>query len=256
MTKFWDIAAKNLKLQFRDKKGGIMTFLMPIFYYILMGSLFGSMTSPETGANVLTLSTPGFILYGILSSLAGTFILMTSEKKDGLLKRLEVSRMQAKDMILGYMISNTAMVFIQFFIGLGILAAFGFRPIYADLPSLILGVLLTMLFLSFFLNALALILCAIMKRPENIAGAMWLFIVPMMMFSGCFFSLETLTPNLVPYVQWIPTRIVVLIFQDLMINAVTVWNSSILLNEFWLILEGLAVFWIGIKSYRHFVQTN
>jgi len=164
--------------------------------------------------------------------------------------------MQAQDMILGYMISNTVMVFFQFIIGLGILTAFGFRPIYADLASFIVGVLFTVLLLSFVLNALALIMCSIMKRPENTAGAMWLFIVPMMMFSGCFFSLENLTPGLVPYVGWIPTRIVVLTFEDLMINAVSIWTADILLNWLWLILEGIVVFLIGIKSYRYFVQSN
>ncbi len=41
MPKFWDIAVKNLKSIYRDKKSWLFILLIPIFYYSLMGFIFG-----------------------------------------------------------------------------------------------------------------------------------------------------------------------------------------------------------------------
>ena len=147
--------------------------------------------------NELTLSTPGLLMYGILSSLAGAVILITSERKEGILKRLEVSEMLPKDVILGHLVSNTLMVVVQFAIGITVLSLFGFRPFPADIPSLLLGILITILLLSFFQNSLALVLAAIVKKPENTPAAIWMILIPLLTFSGAFFQLELLMPNLV-----------------------------------------------------------
>ena len=205
--------------------------------------------------NQLTLGTPGYLMYGILSALTGGIILITSERKEGLLKRLESSRMKPRDMLLGHLVSNTAIVFIQFTIAIATLSIFGFSPVFHDLFSLIFGVLITVFLLSIFQNALALIASSVLKTPDAAGGRIWVLLIPLMTFSGAFFPLEFVAPNIIPYVGWIPTRIVVILFQDLMVNAVSVWNTSILLQFMWLALEGIVLFFIGTKLYRNFVQS-
>jgi ABC-type polysaccharide/polyol phosphate export permease len=164
--------------------------------------------------------------------------------------------MQPKDIIGGYFISNTAMIMIQFGIGITVLSFFGFSPIYADPLSVVFGFIITIFLLSFFQNGLAMVISSVVKRPEATGGAIWVVLIPMMTFSGSFFPLEVLMPNLIPYVAWIPTRIVVIILQDLMINAVSISDPAILLQFLWLALEGLLFFWIGMKSYRQFARST
>ena len=204
----------------------------------------------------LTLGTPGYLLYGILSSMTGGIILLTSERKDGLLKRLESSQITPGDILMGNMISNTSIIILQFLIGVGMLSLFGFRPNFHDIVSLFFGTLITILLLAFFQNALIFISSSILKTPEAAGGGIWLLLIPMMMFSGAFFPLELVTPGLIPYVGWIPTRLVVLLFQDLMINGLAFWHPSILLKFLWLSLEGLALFLLAVIMYRKFAQSS
>ena len=205
--------------------------------------------------NQITAGTPGYLIYGLLSALTGGIILITQERKEGLLKRLESSRVKPKDMFFGHLISNTVLIFLQFSIGILTLALFGFSPVYNDLFSLIVGVGIAVLLLSIFQNALALIVSSILKTPETAGGGVWVILIPLMMFSGAFFPLELIAPGVIPYVGWIPTRIGVLLFQDLMVNAIPVWDMHILLQFLWLALEGLALFFIGIKLYRNFIKS-
>lgn len=206
--------------------------------------------------NDITQITPGFILYGVLNSLTGAVILITTEKKDGTLKRLEVSEIEPRDMILGHLISNTALIILQFVVGIAVLSIFGFSPYYSSISSYVLGIVITILLLAFFLNALVMVMSGILKKPEAAVGGVIGILVPMLMFSGAFVPLDVMAPGLIPYVAWIPTRIVVIIFQELMLNASTAWAPKVLLQYLWLALEGILFFVIGNKMYRRFVQSN
>jgi ABC-type polysaccharide/polyol phosphate export permease len=203
----------------------------------------------------LTSGTPGYIMYGMLSLLSMATILITNEKKTGTLKRLESSRMRPFDMLFGHVVSNTTIVITQFLIGIGVLAIFGFRPIFANLWSLIFGTLITLLLASLFINALSLVAAVIFKTPEASGGGVWIFLIPLMTFSGAFFPLEAIAPALVPYTSWIPTRIVVLLLQDIMVDGIGLLDPGIWLNFLWLILWGGALFTLGAFLYRRFAQS-
>jgi ABC-type polysaccharide/polyol phosphate export permease len=203
----------------------------------------------------LTTGTPGYLMYGMLSLLTMATILITDEKKSGTLKRLESSRMRAFDMLFGHIISNTTIVIMQFLIGIGVLAVFGFRPVFASGWSLIFGTLITVLLASFFLNALSLVAASIFKSPEVAAGGVWIILIPLMTFSGAFFPLEQIAPVLANYVEWIPTRIVVLLFQDIFVDGIGLVDPNIWLNFGWLVLWGAGMFVLGAFLYRNFAQS-
>lgn len=203
----------------------------------------------------LTSGTPGYIMYGMLSLLSMATILITDEKKSGTLKRLESSRMRAIDMLFGHIISNTTIIITQFLIGIGVLAIFGFRPVFASIWSLIFGTLITVLLASFFLNALSLVAAAIFKTPDVSAGGVWIILIPLMTFSGAFFPLEAIAPKLADYVGWIPTRIVVLLFQDIFVDGIGLADPSIWMNIGWLVLWGVGMFALGAFLYRRFAQS-
>ncbi|TFG18053.1 MAG: ABC transporter permease [Promethearchaeota archaeon] len=238
-------------------KGMMMAFLDGIINYNPSSIDLSYEDVPISGQSVswLTTGTPGYIMYGMLSLLSMATILITNEKKTGTLKRLESSRMRPFDMLFGHIVSNTAIVITQFLIGIGVLAIFGFRPIYASVWSLIFGTLITLLLASIFINALSLVAAVIFKTPEASGGGVWVFLIPLMTFSGAFFPLEVIAPGLVPYTTWIPTRIVVLLFQDIFVDGIGLLDPSIWLNFLWLTLWGAGLFTLGAFLYRRFAQS-
>jgi ABC-type polysaccharide/polyol phosphate export permease len=238
-------------------KGMLTAFIDGIINYNPSSVDLSYTDVPISGRSVswLTTGTPGYIMYGMLSLLSMATILITNEKKSGTLKRLESSRMRPVDMLLGHIVSNTSIVITQFLIGIGVLAIFGFRPVFASVWSLFLGTLITLLLASLFLNALSLVAAAIFKTPEASAGGVWVFLIPLMTFSGAFFPLEVVAPGLVPYTSWIPTRIVVLLFQDIFVDGIGLGAPSIWLNFLWLILWGTGLFVLGAFLYRRFAQS-
>jgi ABC-type multidrug transport system permease subunit len=386
MPKYWDIAVKNLKTVFRDKKNFLFILLVPVFFYSMMGVLFGGLisdsggyvykigwvdldttsannmehptynltlvydfmtdidsfelklydsndsakidleektidayivfpdgfelyingTGPEptipvkiffrdstekitkdiissmlqnivsgiinynpaavlidytndsiTGEtiNQLTLGTPGYVMYGMLSSLAGAVIILTSERKEGLLKRLESSRLKSSDILGGHLVSNGIFVMIQFVIGIAVLSLFGFHPVFLDIISLIMGCLLAVIVSSLFINSLALVSAIIFKTPEAAGGGVWIIILPLMMLSGAFFPLEYVAPVLIPYVSWLPTRIIVVIFQDILINQMSLLSPELWLNLTLVFVYALGLFGIGIKLYPKYARS-
>jgi len=206
--------------------------------------------------NSITQGTPGYIMYGILSSITGGVILLTSERKDGQLKRLESSKITPKDMMLGYFITYTVIILMQTLIGIINLSLFGFKPAYSDIFSLLVGNLIVVILMSFFQNALGLVCSAMFKTPEAAGGGVWVILFPLMTFSGAYFPIDVLLPNLLPYISWLPTRIVVVLFQDLMVNAVSFFSWTILLPCIYLIIQSIILFFIGNKMYKKFAQST
>ncbi|MHA1822093.1 MAG: ABC transporter permease [Promethearchaeota archaeon] len=206
--------------------------------------------------NIISIGAPGYLLYGLLSILSSLTFMITQENTEGLLKRLELSRLKGKDLLLGYFFSNTFVVIFQFLIGLGILGLFGLELFYADIVSYIIGLLITLIMLSFFLNGLALISAAIFKSPDSASGGVWIFIIPLMALSGGFFPLEYVAPSIIPYVRWLPTRIIVLLLKDIQVNAIPLLSASIWLNFAILLVENLSLYLIGIKMYKKLVKNN
>ncbi len=206
--------------------------------------------------NAITLSAPGYVMYGMLMTLSIAVIMFTNEKKTGNMKRLESTMMSATDMLTGHVLSNTTVLFIQFAIGIGVMAIFGFTIFPADLLSLVLGVFLTVTLTSLFINALALLSGVIFKTPDAAAGGVWIFLIPLMTFSGAFFPIELVAPSLVDIARWVPTRITVLLLQDIMVNGVSLLSPDIWFNLAIMTASGLALLLAGVKLYGRFARST
>jgi ABC-type multidrug transport system permease subunit len=202
--------------------------------------------------NNMTSYTPGLLMLGALLILISGVVWITQEKKEGLINRLESSEMEPKDVILGNLIVNTFFISIIEIIGFILLTIFGFKLISSNLVSVILGSILLILAYSMFQNGLTMVIATLVKKPEAVAGAAWGFMVPLGFLSGLFFPLELLSPGLIPYVTWIPTRIGVILFREILINNTSVLDLAFILPLIELILEGILFNYLAIKMYRKF----
>ena len=105
--------------------------------------------------NQLTFQSAGLILYGPMTILSFAVIILTSEKKNGIYKRLASSEVKNHEIILSSILADTILIFMQLAIGMAILLPFGWNPIVASLLDAILGIVLCIFLFSFFILGLA-----------------------------------------------------------------------------------------------------
>lgn len=204
--------------------------------------------------NDLTYSSPGYLLYGVLNIMSFAMIMITTEIKDGQFKRLLSSRMKISDLLWGNIICNTLLTFIQIALGLGVLSLWGMTPYYANLGTFIGGTILTTFAISLFVNALALVLVPVFKTPDAAAGGVWLFLIPLMTFSGAFFPVEFMSEEIANAARWIPTRMAVLAFQSIMVNGLPLSDIKFWGNTLGCLGMGLALYLLGLYSFYRFTH--
>lgn len=204
--------------------------------------------------NQITFQAPGLILYGPMTILSFAIIVITSEKKDGIYKRLASSEVKNHEIILSSIVVNVTLIFMQFVVGGTILLIFGWEPIMASLFDAILGLILTILAFSFFILALAFALAPVFKDPENAGGGVWIILIPLMMLSGIFVPLEIMGEGMQDIAKLFPTRYAVLLLNDLLLNGQPLNNPDILLNLGVLCIYSLVIFIIGVLAFSKFKQ--
>ncbi|MHA1292382.1 MAG: ABC transporter permease, partial [Promethearchaeota archaeon] len=160
--------------------------------------------------NNITYQAPGLILYGPMTILSFVVIVLTSEKKDGIYKRLSSSEVKNWELITSSIFANMLLIYMQFAIGAFILYMFGWNPIIFDPLTTFIGVMLTIFLFSFFILALAYALTPIFKDPDTAGGGVWVIIIPLMMLSGIFFPIEFFGGWIKTVASVLPTRFAVL----------------------------------------------
>ena len=202
--------------------------------------------------NQITFQSAGLLLYGPMTILSFALIVLTSEKKDGIYKRLSSSEVKNYEIILSSIIANIILIFMQFLIGVLIISLFGWNPIIASPIDAILGITITIFLFSFFILALSFTLTPVFKDPDTAGGGVWIILIPLMMLSGIFFPLEIMGEGIQAIASVLPTRYAVLIMQDLLLKGLPLLSPSILVNMLILTMYSLVLFVIGIFAFRKF----
>jgi ABC-2 type transport system permease protein len=204
--------------------------------------------------NNLTYSSPGYLLYGVLNIMSFAMILLTTELKEGQFKRLLSSRMKSRDLLLGNIIANTFMTFIQIGVGVLTLMAWGMTPYYANAGHFIGGIVLNTMAISFVINGIALALVPVFKTPDAAAGGVWIILIPLMTFSGVFFPVEFMSESIANAVRWIPTRMTVLAYQAVMINGLPMTDMKYWGNVLGQFAYAIGLFLLGVYMFQRFTR--
>lgn len=202
--------------------------------------------------NNITYSSPGYVLYGPLTILSYALIILTSEKKNGIFKRLDPTGVKNHEIILSNIISNILLIFIQFFIGVIILSLFGWNPIIYSSIDAILGIILTLLVFSFFVLSIAFALAPIFKDPETAAGGVWIIIIPLAMLSGVFVPVEVFGDVMQKIVSFLPLRFAVLVLQNLLLKGLPLTYPETIESLLSLLVVSTVILLIGIKFFNKF----
>ena len=184
---------------------------------------------------------PGIAVYGLMILISTAAGIIAGDREKGFLSRLFTTPARPWDFILGYSLPFIPVLIVSTLIYLGVGMALGLTVV-GNLGHA---------FLIFFLIGL----CAIgigmivgsLVKSESQAGISWLFIVPMAMISGAWFTVDRMPSALrsvagaLPFIHGIDASRAVL-------NGSSF--SAITLDIYWLVGWAVVLFAVGIMLFR------
>jgi ABC-2 type transport system permease protein len=184
---------------------------------------------------------PGIAVYGLMILIATAAEIIAGDREKGFLSRMFTTPARPSDFILGYSLPFIPVLVISSLVYLGVGMGLGLTVV-GNLGHA---------FLIFFLIGL----CAIgigmivgsLIKSESQAGISWLFIVPMAMLSGAWFTVDRMPSalksiaNVLPFIHAIDASRAV-------VNGSSF--SAITLDIYWLVGWAVVLFATGILLFR------
>jgi len=184
---------------------------------------------------------PGIAVYGLMILISTAAEIIAGDREKGFLSRMFTTPARPWDFILGYSLPFIPVLIVSTLIYLGVGMALGLT-IVGNLGYA---------FLIFFLIGL----CAIgigmivgsLIKSESQAGISWLFIVPMAMISGAWFTVDRM-PSALKSIAGVLPFIHAIDASRAVVNGSSF--SAIILDFYWLIGWAVVLFAAGIMLFR------
>jgi ABC-2 type transport system permease protein len=171
------------KLFWRSRELAFFTFLLPIVFYLMLGSAYGDEDIQGVGGYEFLLA--GMIGYGAAATaFAGLALLLVIRRESGVLKRLRVTPLPAATYIAA-VLGSIVVIFLLEAVILIVLARLAFDVTVPDSPASLAFVLL--LGAGAF-SALGIGLTALIRSAEGSSAVVNAIYLPVAFISGAFFS--------------------------------------------------------------------
>lgn len=183
----------ELKKLIRQPTNLFMNLLFPAVLTIVFIFAFAD---PALGMN-LNAVVPGLIVYAIIFIIMTISQSFTTERQEGLLRRLNTTPMTASEFMESHIITHMVIAMVQVVVVFVLAFILGFRP-----DSGIRGVLLALPVTAIFSLSsvgLGLITAAVSKTPEAATGISFVFILPQMFF-GTFLPITSTTQQIARFI--------------------------------------------------------
>ena len=171
-------------------------FLNLLFPAVLTIVFIFAFADPELGMSINSV-VPGLIVYAVIFLIMTIAQSFSSEKQEGLLKRLNTTPMTSAEFMGSQVITNMLISIVQVAIVFTLAYFLGFRP-----DSGIGGILLALPVTAIFALSsvgLGLITATVSKTPEAATGISFVFILPQMFF-GTFIPITSTTQQIATFV--------------------------------------------------------
>jgi len=241
--------AINLKLVYKAADPMIGLQLKPIIEAV--GSEFLGVAPPlnvelkGTESKIKNMAVnfyfPGIAVYGLMILISTAAGIIAGDREKGFLARMFTTPARPWDFILGYSLPFIPVVIVSTLIYLGVGMAMGLT-IVGNLGHA---------FLLFFLIGLCSIgigmIVGSLVKSESQTGVSWIFIVPMAMISGAWFTVERM-PSAIKSVAGALPFIHAIDASRAVLNGSSF--SAIILDLYWLIGWAVVLFAVGIVLFR------
>jgi ABC-2 type transport system permease protein len=219
MRLFWHELRGEQRLFWRSRELAFFTFLLPIIFFVLLGSVYGN--DKIDGVKGSSYLLAGMLGYGVVATaFAGLAIVLVIRREDGILKRLRATPLPPATYIAG-VLGSTILVYAIEAISLIVLGRILFGIPFPDhVISLVLALLLGALAFA----ALGLAVTALVRSSEGSSAVVNAIYLPMAFISGAFFSAHSFPSFLRAIAAVLPLTYFIRLMRDIMLHSVEIWS--------------------------------
>ena len=186
---------------------------------------------------------PGVAVFGLMVLITSVGGIMARDRARGFLSRLMTTPARPSDFIFGYTLPFVPVIIISTAIYLGVGILMGLSIIGN------LGLAFLVLFIMGICSmGIGMILGTLAKSEDQASGAPWIFIVPLVMISGGFWSVERMPSVIKGIAEAFPFLHAMDACRDVVTRGTGF--TAILPDLYWLIGWTVALFVIGIVLFR------
>jgi ABC-2 type transport system permease protein len=243
MRLLWHELKTELLLYTRSRELAFFTFLLPMIFFVLLGSTYGNDT--VDGVKGSRFLEAGMIGYGAISiAFAGLAIVLVIRRENGILKRLRATPLPAW-VYISSVLAAFLLAFAVEVIGLVVIGRVLFGVAIPDrIGSLVLALLLGAI--SFC--GLGIGVTSLMRSAEGASAVVNAIYLPMSFISGSFFSPRHFPSVLRAIADVLPLTYFLRLVRNVMLHGHEIWTQGT--NVAVIAAWGLAGVIVALRSFR------
>jgi ABC-2 type transport system permease protein len=231
------------RLFWRSRELAFFTFLLPIVFFLILGSAYGD--EDIEGANGYLYLLAGMIGYGAAATtFAGLALLLVLRREAGLLKRLRATPLPAWT----YIAAVLASILLVFFLEAVLLVALARFAFDVAVPENILSLAAALVLGGGAFAALGVGLTAAIRSADGSSAVVNAIYLPVTFISGSFFSADAFPQVLRWVAEALPLVHLIRLVRDIVIFDDQVWEQPVALAV--IAAWGLAGAAIAVRGFR------
>jgi ABC-2 type transport system permease protein len=231
------------KLFWRTRELAFFTFLLPILFFLLLGSAYGD--DEINGVSGYQYLLAGMIGYGAASTtFAGLALLLVIRRESGVLKRLRATPLSPATYVAAVLTS----IILIFLVEAAILVALGRFAFDVPIAGSVFSLVVVLLVGAAAFAALGMGLTALIRSAEGSSAVVNALYLPLSFISGAFFSEDTFPEVLQVLAAILPLSHLISLTRDVMVFDDTVWDH--LDNVAVIVAWGAAGLVVAIRGFR------
>jgi ABC-2 type transport system permease protein len=208
-------------LFWRSRELAFFTFLLPIIFFILLGSVYGKDKIEQVKGSRYLLA--GLLGYGVVATaFAGLAITLVIRRESGILKRLRGTPLPAWAYI-GGVLGSTLIVYALESVALVLLGRIMFG---VPFPSRVFSLVLALLLGALAFAAMGIGLTAVVRSAEGSSAIVNAIYLPMAFISGSFFSPHSFPQFLRAIADVLPLTYFIRLVRDVLLHGQQIWTQG------------------------------
>jgi ABC-2 type transport system permease protein len=231
------------RLFWRSRELAFFTFLLPIVFYLMLGSAYGD--DEIEGVSGYQFLLAGMIGYGAAATtFAGLALLLVIRRESGVLKRLRATPLPGHT----YIAAVLASIIVIFLLEAVILIALARIAFDVPVPDSLLSLIVVLLLGAGSFAALGVGLTALIRSAEGSSAVVNALYLPVSFISGAFFSENTFPEVLRMLGEILPLSHLIRLSRDVIAFDEAVWEhlDDVAVVAAW----GLVGLLVAVRGFR------
>ena len=210
----------ELRLYTRSRELAFFTFMLPIIFFVLLGSVYGD-EDMINGYRAPDYLLTGMLGYGVAATaFSGLAIVLVIRRETGVLKRLRATPLPAPVYIAAVLLTTL----IAFAVEAVVLVALGIVLFDAEFPRNLLSVAAALLLGSAAFAVLGVGVSGLVRRAEGASAVITALYLPLSFISGAFFSQQHFPEWLKTIADLLPLTYFIDLMGAVMLGGASLWD--------------------------------